>query len=379
LQNEAQVAICHGAYDDTLKNTIYGLLQKEGLDQTVRGRVLIKPNLLLAARPESAVTTHPLVVRAVAEFVRDYGGRPLVADSPAVGKMARIYHRGGYHEALKALDIPFAALEGEAEVDIGPPFGRVPLARQALEADAVINLAKLKTHSQMTLTLGVKNIFGCVVGLKKTEWHMRAGIDKSLFARLIVQIHQTVGPLYTLIDGVVGLEGHGPGKAGRPVPLGLLIGSRSAHAADHAVCDLIGWPPARLPTLRAADELGIPHAPLHVVGDRSERLRLKLPAVGTTHFGPEFMQPLLRRHLFRRPVADAGRCRMCGECWKYCPARAIQSGDDRLHFDYNRCIRCYCCIEVCPHGAMTSAETVAGRWLRYLRSRTTGTDTGADV
>ena len=361
------VAISRAAYDDALKGTLYALLQQEGLDREVRGRVLIKPNLLLAARPERAITTHPLVVRAVAEFVRDHGGHPMVADSPAVGKIDRIYRLGAYREALVGLDVPFLAFEGETEVDIGPPFGRVPLARQALEADAVINLAKLKTHSQMTLTLGVKNTFGCVVGLKKPEWHMRAGIDKSLFARLIVQIHQAVAPRYTLIDGVVGLEGHGPGKAGRPAALGLLIGSRSAHAADHAVCDLIGWPHERLPTLRAAEELGIPHVPRQVAGNGPGRIRLQLPEAGTTRFGPEFLQPVLRRHLFRRPVADADRCRLCGECWKYCPAHAIQSRRDRLHFDYNRCIRCYCCIEVCPHGAMTSAETAAGRLLRRLR------------
>jgi ferredoxin len=158
-----------------------------------------------------------------------------------------------------------------------------------------------------------------------------------------------------------------------------LIGSRSAHAADHAVCDLIGWPPERLPTLRAADELGIPHAPRQVAGVRPERIRLQLPTAGTTRFGPEFLQPFLRRHLFRRPVADVDRCRLCGACWEYCPAQAIQSSDDRLKFDYNRCIRCYCCIEVCPHGAMTSAETVAGRGLRFLRSRLWDTDSGEDL
>jgi ferredoxin len=133
------------------------------------------------------------------------------------------------------------------------------------------------------------------------------------------------------------------------------------------VCDLIGWPHERLPTLRAAEELGIPHAPRRVAGNGPERIRFQLPEAGTTRFGPEFLQPLLRRHLFRRPVADADRCRLCGECWKYCPAHAIESRGDRLHFDYNRCIRCYCCIEVCPHGAMTSAETAVGRVLRRLR------------
>ncbi len=364
----ADVEIRRAAYDDTLKAVIYQMLTAGGADLGTRGRVLIKPNLLLAAKPARAVTTHPRVVRAVVQFVRDQGGDPLIADSPAVGSMARIYRSGGYREALQDLDVPFQAFDTEAVVDIGPPFGQVPLARQALEADAVINLAKLKTHSQMTLTLGVKNTFGCVVGLKKPEWHMRAGVDEALFARLVVQIHQAVAPVFTLIDGIVGMDGHGPGKAGRPVPLGLLMGSRSAFAADHAVCDLMGLPPEQLPTLAAAEALGIPHTPARVTGDGPDRIPFNLPEAGTTRFGPECLQPLLRRHLLRRPVADPDLCRLCGECWQYCPAGAIQCREDRLRFDYNRCIRCYCCIEVCPHGAMTSAETLPGRLLRGLWS-----------
>jgi uncharacterized protein (DUF362 family)/Pyruvate/2-oxoacid:ferredoxin oxidoreductase delta subunit len=374
----ASVEVRRAAYDDALEPTIYDMLAGAGGARFARGRVLIKPNLLLAARPERAITTHPKVVRAVVKFVLDHGGRPVVADSPAVGSLSRIFRAGAYREALTDLGVSFQAFKEEAEVDIGPPFGRVPLAREALEADAVINLAKLKTHSQMTLTLGVKNTFGCVVGLKKSEWHLRAGIDKSMFARLIVQIHQTVRPAFTLIDGILGLEGHGPGLAGRPVSLGILVGSRSAFAADHAVCNLIGHPPDWLPTLKAADSLSIPHRPVQMSGDGPERLQLQLPKAGRTQFGPAFLQPLLRRHLFRRPVADVQSCRLCGECWKYCPAQAIQYRKDQLRFDYNRCIRCYCCIEVCPHGAMTSAETVPGRWLRYVRSRVRGTDAGGD-
>jgi uncharacterized protein (DUF362 family)/Pyruvate/2-oxoacid:ferredoxin oxidoreductase delta subunit len=362
----ADVEIRRAAYDDGLKPMLYRMLAGKGVDQCVRGRVLIKPNLLLAGRPEQAVTTHPRVVRAVVQFVRDHGGRPVVADSPAVGNLARIYRVGAYREALQDLGVPWQAFDGEAEVDIGPPFGRVPLARQALEADAVINLAKLKTHSQMTLTLGVKNTFGCVVGLKKPEWHMRAGIDKALFARLVVQIHQAIAPAFTLIDGIWGMDGHGPGKAGRPVPLGILIGSRSAFAADHAVCDLVGLRAARLPTLAAADALGIPHGPARVTGDGPDHILFQLPDASPTRFGPEWLQPLLRRHLLRRPVADPDKCRLCGACWQYCPVEAIRGHEDHLSFDYNRCIRCYCCIEVCPHGAMTSAATTPGRLLRGL-------------
>ena len=360
------VAIRQGAYDGSLQATVHRMLTDAGLSAVAAGRVLIKPNLLLAAPPAQAVTTHPLVVRAAVAFVREHGGTPLVADSPAVGRMGRMARVGGYREALADLDVDLRSFVAEETVDIGPPFGRVPLCREALEADAVINLAKLKTHSQMTLTLGVKNTFGCVVGHKKPEWHMRAGMDKTLFARLIVQIHQAVRPVYTLIDGILGLEGHGPGKAGRPVPLGLLVGSRSAFAADYAVCELVGLPPGQLPTLAAADHLGIPCRPAHITGNRPPPMALALPVPGVTRFGPAFLQPFLRRHLIRRPVADPPLCRLCGECWQFCPVGAIRRREDRLQFDYNRCIRCYCCVEVCPHGAMTAADPAAGRWLRRL-------------
>ncbi len=362
-----QVAIRKGSYDEALKPTIQRMLGEAGISTVATGKVLIKPNLLLAAPPEQAITTHPLVVRAVVEFVRDHGGTPLVADSPALGGMQRIARVGGYRKALADLGVPFEVFGEEAAVDIGAPFGRVALARRALEADAVINLAKLKTHSQMTLTLGVKNTFGCVVGLKKPEWHMRAGIDKALFARLMVQIHQAVAPVYTLIDGILGLEGHGPGKAGRPVTLGLLLGSRSAFAADHVACKILGLPPEYLPTLAAAETLGIAHRPVSVTGDPPPHVPFDIPAPGVTRFGPDFLQPFLRRHLIRRPVADPDRCRLCGECWRYCPVEAIRCHDAHLRFDYNRCIRCYCCIEVCPHGAMTARDTMVGRWLRRLR------------
>ncbi len=362
----ADVEIRPAAYDNGLKPTIYRMLTNGGVAAAARGRVLIKPNLLLAAKPHQAITTHPLVVRAVARFVRDHGGTPIIADSPAVGSMARIHRVGGYREALQDLDVPFQAFEHEKTMDIGPPFGKVPLAETALEADAVINLAKLKTHSQMTLTLGVKNTFGCVVGLKKTQWHMRAGIDKAMFARLVVQIHQAIRPVYTLIDGILGLEGHGPGKAGHPVPVGVLIGSTSALAADHAVCDLVGFPPSQLPTLAAADVLSLPHHPTLVNGNGRAPAAFQLPESGVTHFGPEWLQPLMRRHLIRRPKADPEKCRLCGECWQFCPANAIRCQDDRLEFDYNACIRCYCCIEVCPYGAMVSAETLPGRLLRRI-------------
>jgi uncharacterized Fe-S center protein len=74
----------------------------------------------------------------------------------------------------------------------------------------------------------------------------------------------------------------------------------------------------------------------------------------------------MRRHLVQRPEAVRGRCRLCGECWRCCPARAITPCAETVDFDYDRCIRCYCCIEMCPHAALKTAETPAGRAARKL-------------
>ncbi|MDO9559778.1 MAG: 4Fe-4S binding protein [Syntrophales bacterium] len=68
--------------------------------------------------------------------------------------------------------------------------------------------------------------------------------------------------------------------------------------------------------------------------------------------------------MVQRPVPDSTRCKMCGECWKICPAKAITARKSDLSFDYDRCIRCYCCIEVCPYSALRAVETTAGRAIR---------------
>lgn len=131
-------------------------------------------------------------------------------------------------------------------------MGRIEIARDAMEADVIINLPKLKTHSQMLLTLAVKNMFGCIVGFKKSQWHMRAGVDTMAFARLLVAIHQAVKPTVSILDGILALEGEGPGKRGRPRKVGVLMGSDNSFALDMAVCKMIGVPYENVPPLKNA-------------------------------------------------------------------------------------------------------------------------------
>ncbi len=326
-------------------------------------RVLLKANLLMPALPEQAVMTHPLVVKAVVEYVIAKGGEPVVADSPARGPFSKIIDMGGFREALEEFNVNIISFETFVKTDIGEPFGQIEISRDVLDADVVINLAKLKTHAQMLLTLGVKNMFGCIVGLAKPEWHFRTGVDRDMFARLLVQIYQRVNPAITLVDGVLAMQGQGPAKSGTPRRLDIMTAGKDALAVDYAICQMLSVDPFDLLTIRAARSLGWDHDQVQVEGDHLHVADFDLPRLGTVGFGPRSFQRWMRRHFIQKPVANRSLCRLCGECWDYCPAKAISRAENHIQFDYDRCIRCYCCIEVCPHGALQAVKGWAGRFV----------------
>lgn len=331
--------------------------------------VVIKPNLLAPAHPDSAMLTHPAVVKAAVEYVIEKGAKPCISDSPAMGSFEKILETSGIRDALRGLDVEFREFGDSRAVEVGGPFKKVEIASDALDADLLINLPKLKTHSQMLLTLGVKNMYGCVVGLRKPEWHLRAGVHREMFARLLVEIYRSVGPAVTVLDGILAMEGEGPGKSGTPREIGTLICSTDAVALDVAVCRMLGLDPYRLLTNRAALEMGLVEGEIEMEGDMPGIEDFRLPEITPLIFGPPRLHGLMRRHLVQRPVSESSACRLCGECWKYCPAAAIRPRGKKVRFDYDKCIRCYCCLEVCPHAAIRARETFPGRLVRKVLGR----------
>jgi uncharacterized protein (DUF362 family)/NAD-dependent dihydropyrimidine dehydrogenase PreA subunit len=363
------VFISEAAYNDSLEPIVRNMLDQTIGDRVFPGaRILIKPNLLMPVRPSRGILTHPLVVRAVARWALDRRGKVQVSDSPGIGPFNKILQEGEYLETCRDLPIDWQPFSRPTAVDIGPPFGRIELAADALEADLVINLAKLKTHVMMRMTLGVKNLFGCVIGLEKTRWHYRAGIDRNFFARLLVQICKAIDPDVTIIDGILGLEGQGPGIGGTPRHIGILAAGTDPFGLDFTIARSVGCPPESLPTHVAALGLGYFSGMPDIVGCDSPAHKLLLPELGSSGFGPPSLQKLMRKYLLRRPRVARPDCRVCGLCVKQCPADAIAILSDGLRFDYDRCIRCYCCVEVCPHGALSAMEPLGGKMLRQLKT-----------
>jgi uncharacterized protein (DUF362 family)/Pyruvate/2-oxoacid:ferredoxin oxidoreductase delta subunit len=354
---------------DFLRPLIFEMMETMGGKEIRKGsRVLIKPNLLSPALPHQAVLTHFSVIRAVVEYCNERGARPLVADSPAIGSFDRLLRMSGICEALQGLDCECRPFEHSVRVDIGEPFGAIEIAEDAVRADFILNLPKFKTHSQMLLTLAVKNLFGCVIGFRKPEWHMRAGVDRQAFARLIALIGRNLRPAVNILDGILAMEGQGPGTGGVPRELGIVVAGRDPFAVDRAVCRMVGLDPEELPVLKAAREMGFPAPEAEIDGFLPAIPDFRLPHLTSLIYGPKFLHGFIRRQVLQRPICDLAACRMCGECWKICPAGAITPEEKPLSFNYDRCIRCYCCIEVCPFAALETAETITGRIIRGAAS-----------
>ena len=362
------VFVRRATYDyDTLRPLLFVLLAR--LDQgriKNNSRVLIKPNFLAPASPDRALITHPLIIRAVVEYVLSKDALPQVSDSPAMGTFERVMREGGAADALKGLTVACRPFRESVPINVGPPFHTIEIAADAMNADLVINLPKLKSHTQMLLTLGVKNIFGCIVGLKKPEWHFKTGIDRGKFAELLVRICAAVKPAITILDGILAMQGQGPGKGGVPRELDIIMASSDVYALDAAVCRMLGIRGDDLLTNRVAGEMGLLAEAIAIDGDLPLIGDMKLPEMTPLVFGPKRLHGFMRRHLLQRPVCEAPLCRHCGECWRYCPAKAITPEVQGLRFDYDRCIRCYCCMEVCPYGALSAQETYTGRVARKL-------------
>lgn len=242
-------------YDDpSLDARVADLLTAAGCPVGRGDRVLVKPNLV-APRNTALSCSHPAVVRAVCRFALSRGAVVTVADSPAFGTGRIMAKLAGYYDALADLPITVASLDAPRCLRLAHG-GSIGVSRLALEADHILNVARLKCHDQMGMTLAVKNFFGCVCGFRKSLAHQRLGKDRGSFARMILDLQALLPPSTSLLDGITAMHKAGP-VGGEPFPLGLLGAAANPVALDTAVYTLLGLSPEAIPLWREAISLGL--------------------------------------------------------------------------------------------------------------------------
>ncbi|WP_148706273.1 DUF362 domain-containing protein [Methanosarcina siciliae] len=323
-------------------------------------RVLLKPNVLAIRAPEAAVTTHPAVVAAMCELVREAGGIPVIGDGSGIAKpgsttTSEAFRASGIEGVASVCGAELINFEtsGYTEVVVSNArqFPSLYIAKAILEADVVISLPKLKTHELTLYTGAVKNFFGAVPQKIRKQAH--ALEDRDRFGEAVVDIYSVVKPRLAVMDGVVGMEGNGPAN-GTPIVSGVVLVSYDCVALDIVASELIGIDPLKVPTNKAALSrgFGTQNPDISGVPLQDSGLRFKMPEGGATAMVPSFLMRALRKQLTVKPFINTSKCAFCKACVMNCSAHAIEEVGSALKINQQKCIQCYCCRELCPKDAV---------------------------
>lgn len=328
-------------------------------------KIVIKPNLISAHKPDHAATTNPNILSAIISVLREYGCSNItIADSPggvyAAPILKNVYSVCGYKPLEQNAELNYDTGWKEMKTQEGSCVHSFNIINPIADADYIINAAKLKTHTMTTLSAGIKNLFGCIPGLQKPEMHYRfPEIDG--FSEMLVDLSLLVAPNITVLDAVDGMEGNGP-NAGTPKHMGLTFASRNMYTQDWIAAGLIGIEPESVPMLRIAKERGLAdpeHAELAGDTDALVKTPFKIPESVAFDFMarfPKFMQKPLNSFcngmLKPMPTLTKSKCIGCGRCAESCPPQIIKIKNKKARFTKKGCISCFCCQEMCPAKAI---------------------------
>jgi len=229
-------------------------------------KVLIKVNFIVEKTWDTGATTDPIVVEAIIKKLEALPVKVYVVESDATMTNAdKAFEATGMKDMCSRNGVEWINLRYvEDKVELAVPNGEVlksiTVPRLVTES-AVISAAKLKTHVDTGVTLGMKNMFGLLPDKFKGKYHLK-GISK-----VVVDINTVLRPALTVIDGFVGMEGQGP-VDGTPVPMNLIIAGTDVVATDATACRVMGINPYEIKHIRKAFEKGLGKSEAQVVGEK---------------------------------------------------------------------------------------------------------------
>lgn len=341
--------------------------------------ILIKPNLLGAHQPEKAVTTHPAILEAVIKILIDLKKEIIVGDSPGgIVKAQHVWKVTGIEDVCKKYNVKLVDFGKDGVIEVKSSTKKAGLIRyvidkNVLNCDAIINLPKMKTHSLMLYTGAVKNLYGVIPGLYKSELHKEYPSPVQ-FSEVLSELYTILKPkiILNIIDGVLGMDGEGP-SAGNPSNFNLIIASRNASSADYIASKIMGFDINDITYLKNtlhndAYDLSKISSSLQV---EEKWLNFILPDINinTVKFRnkfltkiPKFMKDFIKAFFTYYPDF-LENCKLCEVCIKSCPVLALKTDKEgkKIILEKNKCIKCLCCHEMCPYSAIYIKKSLLSR------------------
>lgn len=361
MNNIVAVRECDNYDFDLVYSCISEIYHNSGGPEVENKKVLLKPNVLSDNLPEKCITTHPVVFEAMIRYLQVRGAIVVAGDSPAIHSRNFRPVKSGFDEVCRRTGVTWLDFTSNP-MEIRLKNGKIKVASAISDVDIIISLPKLKNHELVYFTGAVKNTMGLIPGFSKARQHAFYQ-NRESFSNFLVDLVETITPHYYLMDGIMGMEGPGPGQ-GDPYKTGVLIGSTNPVAVDIVASTIAGYDPLKIPTTRAAlgrktwlssvDDIRIDGpSPKSLVKKDFKRI----PITSDRNISLQFIRkriPFLRK-FDRRPVFLPSNCTGCRECIRICPSNALKMHtefENRVILTDSKCIRCFCCSEVCKYHAI---------------------------
>ena len=253
------------------------LLETEGDFTPPPGVIFLKPNLVVPIPFEQAPAeiTDPSLVASLVRYFYECGARKVfVGDLPAWGASCKdAYRASGLAKTVTENGGIMCDLDAEPDVWIpidGHVYAEMRFPRAIAEADLLVNIPKAKTHFYTGISLGMKNLFGCIRYEDRKKFHRDLDI-----IYVLTDILKALSPGLTVVDAVTAMEGFGP-HGGPSVDLGLVFAGTDTVAVDTVGAEIMGFEPKDLGILQVAEKLGLGNIDMEnirVIGERVDEVR----------------------------------------------------------------------------------------------------------
>jgi uncharacterized protein (DUF362 family)/Pyruvate/2-oxoacid:ferredoxin oxidoreductase delta subunit len=304
--------------------------------------------------------------------LQDLGKEVWLGDSPGGSvPVERIFETTGIKELCSRYKVRLINFNTQPIKNLQIEGREYNIVQTVFDADAVIDLAKYKTHSLMYYTGCIKNLYGLIPGLKKSDYHSRYPTYEA-FSQVIADIYQLAACRICLniMDGIVGMEGEGP-SAGQPRNFGIMMASLSGAALDWQAAHMMGFKDEQLGYITsclAFDQIEPGDIKIESPWQKHHFPAVKIKKVSQLikilQHSPRFLQNIFRRYFNFYPAFN-NRCRLCGVCRDSCPVQAItiSPNDKTPRIDHDKCIKCMCCHELCPYQAVYIYKSLLARFI----------------
>ncbi|HZK12761.1 MAG TPA: DUF362 domain-containing protein, partial [Atribacterota bacterium] len=228
-----------------------------GIEQLIDpgSRILLKPNMVVAKPNSTGATTNPLILDALIEHLMRTSPREIIiGESSQIGDdTLEAYKVTGIQDVAQKWKVTILDFKKDHQISIDIPLGRVLkkvlVAETVMKVDYLINLPILKVHSQTKVTIGMKNLKGCIPDQEKSRFH-RLNLDQC-----IVDLNTILIPDLTIVDATLCSLNWELG--GMPVRLNTVLASKNTLAVDIIAASMLGYSVDEITHLQLAAQAGL--------------------------------------------------------------------------------------------------------------------------